>query len=216
MSNKSFLISCIGLLVTMTLTGYLSIRPEPVVVMTNLEKLPMTMAGYRGSVDRFPDSVYRELNADDNLYRHYRSEDGSQLDLYIGYYGTAKGGRTGHNPYACLPGAGWAIVDTQKIGIRQPFRSTPAEVNYVQARRDGMNTIMVHWYQTDGKTVVSTGIQQNVERFWGRLLRNRDDGAFVQITTLVADDQLPGGKSKLLKFAETLLQNLSAYWPIER
>src|SRR5665647_380428 len=118
-SNKTFGICFVSLCATLMIMVVLSIRPTPVVARTNLEYFPKEIAGYKGVDDTFPESVNRELNADKQLYRHYRSSDGSQLDLYIWYYGTAKGGRTGHNPYACLPGAGWAIVDSRKTGIRQ-------------------------------------------------------------------------------------------------
>src|SRR5665811_1355673 len=108
-SNKTYGICLVSLFTTLLIAGLLSIRPKPVIARTNLEYLPKEIAGYKGVDDTFPEAVNRELNADKQLYRHYRSSDGSQIDLYIGYYGTAKGGRTGHNPYACLPGAGWAI-----------------------------------------------------------------------------------------------------------
>ncbi len=216
MLNKSFAISLLLLLFALSAVAVIFFRPVPVVVHTNLARLPMEIAGYIGSEDAFPESVYLELNADMNLYRHYRSGDGSQLDLYIGYYGTAKGGRTGHNPYACLPGAGWAIVDSRKVSIRKPSQSPDVEVNYVRARRNGVNTVMVHWYQTASTTVVSTGIQQNIERFWGRLLYNRNDGAFVQISTQVPDEQKVEAGAKVQNFAAHILQLLPGYWPIEK
>lgn len=216
MSGKSFLVSVLCLLATMAIVGFFAIRSKPVVVRTNIENLPMELAGYRGTEDAFPASVYRELNADKHLYRHYQAGDGSRLDLYIGYYGTAKGGRTGHNPYACLPGAGWAIVDAREMGIRKPTGSSEAKVNYVRASRDGVNTVMVHWYQTAGTTVMATGIQQNMERFWGRLLHNRNDGAFVQISTQVSDDQVANAGTRVRDFAGVVLQLLPGYWPIEK
>jgi EpsI family protein len=77
----------------------------------------MEIAGFKATEDSFSDAVYKELNADMHVYRHYRSDDGRQVDLYIGYYGTAKGGRTPHNPYGCLPGAGWGIVEDQRIDL---------------------------------------------------------------------------------------------------
>lgn len=215
MSNKTFGISLVSLFAALMMVGLLSMRPRPVVARTNLDSLPEEIAGYRGVDDSFPESVTRELNADKQLYRHYRSSDGSRLDLYIGYYGTAKGGRTGHNPYACLPGAGWAIVDSRKTAIRQPGNSSNTELNYVQARRNGVNTVMLHWYQVAGTTVVSSGIRQNIEKFWGRLLHNRNDGAFVQITMQVPDESLAAAEAKVAGFAALVLKLLPDYWPVE-
>jgi len=216
MSNKAFTSSLAMLIVCFCVVGAIYSRPIPVVAQTNLEQMPVEIGGYSATEDSFSESVYRELNADKHIYRHYRDLQGNQVDLYIGYYGTAKGGRTGHNPYACLPGAGWVIVDSKKVGIRNPSQSMDVEVNYVHARRNGFNTIMLHWYQTAGSTVLVGGIQQNIERFWGRLLRNRNDGAFVQVTSQVSDEMVAEAGTKVQNFAEKVIQLLPGYWPVEK
>lgn len=216
MSNKLCAICAVMMLFVLGAVVAIFFRSVPVVVQTNLEGLPLVISGYTAIEDSFSDAVYKELNADKHVYRHYRARDGDQIDLYIGYYGTAKGGRTGHNPYACLPGAGWAIVDSRKVGIRNYSQSSDAEVNYVHARRNEVNTVMVHWYQTAGKTAMSTGIQQNMKRLLGRLLRNRNDGAFVQITSQVPDEMVAAAETRVSIFAENVLQLLPGYWPVER
>lgn len=216
MSNRAFVGCC--LLFLMTLGGVIAIsaRPVPVVSQTNLEKLPRVIAGYTATDDSFPDSVYRELNADKHLYRHYRSPKGEQIDLYIGYYGTAKGGRTGHNPYACLPGSGAAIVDTQEVYLKQAATGKNVPINYILAKKDGASTVMLHWYQTAGTKVVSTGLHQNIERFKGRVLHNRNDGTFVRITVYSGEGDVEIIRQRAEKFAEIVLNLLPEYWPIER
>ena len=214
-SRKSFLASIVMLLATIAVVGLVSARPQPKVVWTGLEHLPLTIAGYHAVEDTFPEAVTRELNADTSVYRHYKTGGGTPLSLYIGYYGTAKGGRTGHNPYACLPGAGWAIVDTRSLKVPHPSGTRVDEVNYVQARRDGVNTVMLHWYQTAGSTVISTGIRQNIERIKGRLLLNRNDGAFVQLSMQVPENQVGDATIKLQQFAGFVLELLPTYWPVE-
>ena len=214
-SNKAFFISIAIMTVTLTLLGFISVRSTPVVISTNLERLPMMIEGYSAIEDSFPDAVYRELNADMHVYRHYSDNIGTPLDLYIGYYGTAKGGRTGHNPFGCLPGAGWAIVESKEAVIGNSSTKLGTEVNYVRARKDGMNTIMLHWYQS-GEKVMSTGLRQNMERFWGRLLHNRNDGAFVRISAQVPDDLVAVADTNLLFFAGRVLKLLPEHWPTEK
>jgi len=216
MSNKSFYSSLVILLFALSAVAVIYSRPVPVVVQTNLERLPLVMAGYSATEDSFSESVYRELNADKHLYRHYRSQNGDQIDLYIGYYGTAKGGRTGHNPYACLPGGGSAIVDTGQVYLKQAVTGKTSPVNYIQSRKSDMSTVMLHWYQTAGNKVISTGLKQNIERFLGRVLHNRNDGAFVQITASVADGDVTKTRQRVERFAELLLDQLPNYWPQER
>jgi len=215
-SKKSFTVCILLLIVALVVATGFTRRAKPVVVQTNLENLPMVIAGYTAVEDSFSDSVYRELNADKHVYRHYRAVDGTQIDLYMGYYGTAKGGRTGHNPYACLPGGGSAIVETGKVSLQQQAQNKTVSVNYIHARKNEANTLMLHWYQTEGSTVVASGLQQNYQRFLGRVLRNRNDGAVVQITAPSSDVAVPQTKQKIEQFAGVVLNLLPDYWPVEK
>ena len=79
-----------------------------------------------------------------------------------------------------------------------------------------MNTVMLHWYQTAGSKVVATGLQQNIERFKGRVLHNRNDGAFVQITVTAADRDIQKSRQLVVQFAEIVLNQLPQYWPEEK
>lgn len=216
MTNKFYTICLVIMLFAVGTVAAIFSRPIPVVVQTNLEKLPMVISGYTATEDSFSDTVYRVLNADKNIYRHYKALNGDLLDLYIGYYGTAKGGRTGHNPYACLPGSGAAIVATEVVHLKQALTGKSVPINYILARQDGTSTVMLHWYQTAGTTVVATGLKQNVERFKGRILHNRNDGAFVRITAYSKDGDVQNAKQRTVQFAGTILNLLPDYWPIER
>lgn len=216
MSHKSFSVSLIILLVTIATAALISTRGEPIVVKTNLENLPMEIAGYIATEDFFPDSVYKELNADRHVYRHYRNSDGKQVDLYIGYYGTAKGGRTGHNPYACLPGAGWGIIDIKQVSLKTNNYLNGIPINYVLARKGETFETVLHWYQSAGNKVLSTGIQQNIQRFIGRVFYNRNDGAFVRVSVFGKEEYLKEADSLAKSFAEKILDLLPNYWPIEQ
>lgn len=216
MSNKFYTLCLAMLFLAAGVVAVSFSRPAPVVVQTNLEKLPMVISDYTATEDSLSDSVYKELNADKHVYRHYKSQNGDRLDLYIGYYGTAKGGRTGHNPYACLPGGGSAIIDTDVIYLKQTETDKSVPVNYILASKSGANTVILHWYQTAGKTVVSTGLKQNVERFKGKVLYNRNDGAFVQVTAYSFEGDVQKTRQRVVQFAENILNLLPGYWPVEK
>lgn len=216
MSNKTFYTSILILLTTIALVVLVSRRGEPIVVKTNLENLPMEIDSYRAKEDFFPDKVYKELNADRHVYRHYRNTDGKQVDLYIGYYGTAKGGRTPHNPYGCLPGAGWGIVDSKQVSLKANNYPRGISVNYILARKGETYETVLHWYQSAGNKVLSTGIQQNIERFIGRVFYNRNDGAFVRVSVFGKEEYLKEANSLAKSFAEKVLDLLPNYWPIEQ
>jgi EpsI family protein len=213
--NKYFLITFFILLLTAAMVLNVARRGVPQVVATNLENLPMEIAGYRGKEDRFPQEVYDTLDADLHLYRHYNPADGSGVSLYLGYYGTAKGGRTGHNPFACLPGAGWGIVQSDTVRVYPDSYPNGVDINFVVAGKDGVNNVMLHWYQSAGSTVLSSGLQQNLDRFKSRVLYNRNDGGYVQVSALSRDEDVALVQERLMSFAEEILELLPGYWPQE-
>ena len=214
MKTRPFLFALLVLSLTLAVVAKISARGEPVVLRTNLENLPMQLAGYQGTEDTFPQEVYDILQADFHLYRHYHKPQ-EELSLYIGYYGTAKGGRTGHNPYACLPGSGWGVVDNQTLVLKTPYAPQGVEVNAVIARKGEVYNVMLHWYQSAGTQILATGLQQNLQRFWGRLLYNRNDGAYVQLSSLVDEKDISSTKENLSTFAEQVLVFIPKYWPEE-
>lgn len=216
MLKNSFTISLIIFLISITGAISIAMRSVPVVVRTNLENIPMHIDNYQGTEDSFPESVYKTLNADKNIYRHYRSPNGKEVDLYIGYYGTAKGGRTGHNPNACLPGAGWGIVDTHTVQIEVPYYPKGASVNYVLSRKGSLYLVMYYWYQSAGDEILATGFRQNIQRFIGRLLYNRNDGGFIRITALTDQQHIDITAKTAKSFAATIATLLPKYWPVEK
>lgn len=216
MSNKTYATCLVAMILTAGILAARSSVSVPIVIRTNLEKIPMIVDSYTAREASFPDTVYQELNADKHVYRHYVSPNGELVSLYIGYYGTAKGGRTGHNPYACLPSQGAAIVDTDVVYLRQAGTGREMPVNYVLARKDDIDTVMLHWYQIAGNKVAATGLLQNIERFTGRILHNRNDGAYVQISASSASKDVAITREKVRLFAERVLNLLPDYWPEEQ
>lgn len=214
-SNKSYCISLAILLVAAVFVFLLSKRGQPVVVETHLERLSMEIAGLKGIKDSFPESVYRELNADKHVYRHYRSDSGRQIDLYIGYYGTAKGGRTGHNPYGCFTGAGWGIVEDGIVKINVPQTNTIVKVNYLLSQKGQDYNVVLHWYQSDRDKILATGIQMNIWRFISRVLYNRNDGAFVRVSAQTSREGIQETKRNVESFAGEVVLLLPHYWPVE-
>jgi EpsI family protein len=216
MSVRTFLISAALLLSALASIGAITHRGVPRVIATNLENLPMEIGGYIGTESRFPQSVYDALNADLHVYRVYRNDRGDWLDLYIGYYGTAKGGRTGHNPYACFPSSGWGIIETGTVQLSGSQGAKKADVNYMLTKKDGVFLNVLHWYQSDADKVLDTGFKQNLQRFVGRVLRNKNDGAFVRISTEAKESGVEAAKVRIMAFGEDILALLPQFWPEEK
>jgi len=214
-SKRQFLI-CFILLLLGNLAVYgASLRSDPVLSDIRLEGLPLQIGQFQGKRDAFPDSVYRELKADHHVYRHYEDPQGNKIDLYIGYYSTASGGRSRHNPLACLPGSGWAVVETGKETLTPRIHPGGVKVNYILAKKDGVNSMLLHWYQSDRTRILGNGVEQNINRFWGRITRNRDDGAYVQVSAYAADRDLETTRRLLERFSVSIMDALPDNWPVE-
>lgn len=215
--STPFIASIVFFLCAIIGVAALASRGVPAVVATNLENLPRKVGAYVGTEDYFDEAVYQELNADRHVYRHYQSARGVILDLYIGYYGTAKGGRTPHNPYGCFPGSGWAIVKEEPVELQvgPPYDET-VKVNYILSRKGMLYNSVLHWYQSEKTTILENGLAQNIHRFIGRILKNRNDGAFVRVSTLSSEKGLTKARRDLEDFAVRVLSLLPSYWPEER
>lgn len=176
----------------------------------------MQIGDYTATIDSFPQSVYEELKADKHVYRHYRSPDGQVIDLYIGYYGTAKGGRTGHNPYACLPSSGWVILQDNNIKLDPGYKEEMVEVNSILTKKNNIYNVVLHWYQSAGTKVIGSGLEQNIHRFISSVLYNRNDGAFVRVSMHVPKEHIQQARTKVRSFAEQILSLLPNHWPVEK
>ncbi len=215
MSNRTFILSLLLLSLSLILMLKISSRGVPKVIQTNLENIPMKIGEYKAVKDDFSQSVYEELNADRHVYRHYVNPEGQVINLYIGYYGTAKGGRTGHNPYACLPGAGWGIIRDETIQVFDRYKQASEEVKYTITRKGDQFVAMIHWYQSAGTEVLGSGLEQNIQRFINMVFKNRNDGAFVRISAATNADRVRKAGIELKKFSEKILLLLPDYWPEE-
>jgi EpsI family protein len=217
MTNKTFVICLLIFVGTIISVVAIASRGEPRVVQTNLENIPMMIGDYWGTEDFFPEGVSKELNADKYVYRHYKSKRGEQIDLYIGYYGTAKGGRTPHNPHGCLPAAGWGIVCAEDIEIiPNGYYSGAIKVNYILSQKGPLYRSVLHWYQSDGDKLLSSALKQNLHRLTARIMRNRNDGAYVEVSMNSDHEGIPQAKSAISKFAKEVLNLLHSYWPLEK
>ena len=68
----------------------------------------------------------------------------------------------------------------------------------------------------DGDKVLATGIQRNVQRFIGRTLHNRNDGAFVRVTATSNRGEIEQPRLVVKAFAEKILTLLPQHWPEEQ
>lgn len=198
-------------------------------VIGRLAEIPLQIEGYTGG-DVVVDTAYEEaLDADDSIFREYlkpteaapfeeskatlgQGRQLSRITLYVGYWGTKKGGRTGHNPYACYPSAGWAILE--KTDLSLSVGGDSPRVPMLLIAKGGEYQLVAFWYQDKG-VLLSTGIRQNIARFANRIRYGKDEGAFVRISIVLRGKGLSPEVEELRAFASALASLLPRYWPQE-
>jgi EpsI family protein len=217
MPKKSFWITLILLIATGGVLLKLHVGADIEVYRKNLDKLPSMINGMQSIDIMLEESVVKELDPDVYVFRNYILKDGSIINLYIGYYGTQKGGRSTHNPDACYPGAGWAILSEGHSTVRVANGDKWSDIvlNTMQVSKIDKQQLVYHWYQTDKSEVVVNGIQQNLHRFKSRLLRNRDDGAFIRVS-IDYHGNYQDKKREIEGFIQKLFPLIIQYWPQER
>lgn len=161
---------------------WLELRPELVVDARELTSFEYRVGPWIGQSVPLESTVEALLRADANVQRAYIDPAGATVWLYIGYYGTARGGRPEHTPCGCYTGAGWSIEASRVI----TDDGTPA--NEYAVTRDGERRLVHFWYRSQRQTGLLGGLDQNLDRINGRLANGRADGALVRLSTRVGNE----------------------------
>ena len=140
---------------------------------TRLGTFPTSIGPWRALEIPMDDAVEAELRADLNIQRAYRLATGEFVWLYIGYYGTARGGRPEHTPRNCYVSADWGI---ESASVRTLAGDGSLRVNEYEIERYGERRLVQFWYRSHRRTGMTGGLDQNLDRLLGRLLEGRGDG----------------------------------------
>ena len=163
---------------------WLTLRPGFHVDATRLASLPREIERWRAEDVPLGDTVEAELRADSNLQRVWLHANAEPIWMYVGYYGTQRGGRPEHTPRGCYTGAGYGIESTREVEV-DPVRGLRANEYLVE--RDGERQLVHFWYRSNRRTGMLGGIDQNVDRLVGRLGDGRADGALIRLSTRMVD-----------------------------
>lgn len=204
---------CLLLVGVGALAWWLQLQPPLQVDASELAALPHRIGPWQARDVPLEATVEAELRADANVQRVYRHPTGETVWLYVGYYGTARGGRPEHTPRGCYTGAGYGIESTRSL---EAAPDGELRVNEYVVERDGERQLVHFWYRSHRQTGLLGGLDQNLDRLLGRLLDGRADGALVRLSTPLREGEEVQARSRLLAFAERLDPMLAARWPEER
>jgi EpsI family protein len=158
------------------------------------------------------DDVARMLRADFNLQRAYRHPLGERVFLYVGYYGTARGGRPEHTPWLCYPSTGWEIRESRVVPV-DPGAGLRA--NELLVESEGDRRLVLFWYRSGTRTGITSGLGLSLAHLRGRLFEGRGDTALVRVSAELHDGDETRARSVLMGFASEIDRQLASHWPRE-
>jgi len=155
-------------------------------------------------------SILEALSLDDYLFKSYVRDKGT-VNLYIGYYHTAKKVGAAHDPLVCFIGQGWEIKKREQ-GEYLLNRTPGLKVSYSSmiAERQGERELVVYWFQVNGKATATTQSQKYemvLDKFSGR----PEDNAFVRISAPVNDKTPEEVRKRLFDFIEDFYPDFYRY-----
>ncbi len=150
--------------------------------------------------------IVKALELDDYANHNY-SDGNDTISLYIGYYLTSKKVGAAHDPLVCFPGQGWVVSDRQKAKIvLNPRPGNSISYSSMIVQRGSQKELIVYWFQSYDKTNPDT-FSQKIASLWKKLLTQREDNAFVRIST-------PLGEKSLPECREAIFQFIRAFYPV--
>lgn len=199
-------------LVVGALAWYLQNRPALHVDPAPLAALPHQLGSWRGTDLSLESGVEAMLRADFNLQRAYVHPLGDTVWLYVGYYGTDRGGMPEHTPAVCYRSQGWQIEERRTVEVA-PERGL--RVNEYLVEKDGRRELVHFWFRSYRRTGILGTRDRTLDHLLGRVFDRRADGSLVRISGTVDDGDVPAARSRLIAFAVRLDHALDSHWPKE-
>ncbi len=179
---------------------------------SSLGRLPLEIDGWRGIELPIESSVENMLRADFNLFRAYHHVADATVWLYVGYYGTERGGAPEHTPWVCYPANGWRIESRERIQL-DPGLGLRA--NELTVSTPGERRLVHFWYRSFRRTGLLGKLDVFLDHLLGRLGSGRADGALVRLSTDLEPGREHEARLRLRAFAVSLEPLLARHWPEE-
>ena len=179
-----------------------------------LPSFPQQLGDWTGTDLAMDKDTLQVLGPGDFLLRIYNRTDRSvpYLGLFIAYFPSQRAGDTIHSPKNCLPGAGWAPVESSRVDLSVPGRS-PFPVNRYVIAKGEARQLVLYWYWAHDRGVAS--------EYWAKyylvadsIALNRSDGSLVRITTpLLPGESVDQAQQRMMPFVSDVVARLQNYIP---
>ena len=183
---------------------------------SSIKGISLTLDHWQGKEIPLSDGVEKMLRADSQFQRRYLSPNSDLVWLYVGYYGTERGGRPEHTPWVCYPSAGWVILSAIEMSPGgDSSEGSGGLLNELVVEQGGARRLVHFWYQTHRTKNIATETGLTIDHVLGRLSASgRADGALVRLSTPIDRAGIEPARQRLRDFATALEPELRLNWPI--
>lgn len=152
-----------------------------------LAALPYEFDGLVGEDVPLDDRVLDKLNPESYVFRTYRAGDAPGVGLYVAYYRDPREGAQIHSPMHCYPGAGWRILSSEPLPVRD-LHGQSTRMQRLVVEKHGARDVVVYWYDTrTGRLTSDFDLKWNLMRT--ALLHRPQDAAFVRWSTTLDEGE---------------------------
>ena len=189
-------------------SGEIIVQREP------LASFPDRLGSWIGTDVPIAADTLEVLGSGDFLLRVYQNAAVRQpyVDLFIAYFASQRSGDTIHSPKHCLPGAGWFPIESSRVTVALPGKSSLPANRYIIAKGDERQVVL-YWYLAHDRAVAS--------EYWAKfylvadsIRMNRSDGALIRFTTpLASGEDMQSAERRLLSLAGEAAPYFDRYIP---
>jgi len=202
----------VAVLLVQAAAYYMGVPQERVPMRQALSQFPPELEGWR-LVREFPmDPQTQEvLRADDTLNRVYsNAARTADVNLFIAYFQSQRGGKAPHSPKNCLPGAGFEPAASGVQDVSVPGRTI--RVNRFVVTRGEDRKVVLYWYQSRDRVVASEYVAK-IRLVLDSIRYHRSDTALIRVTVPAPRAQDDLATEIGMSFIRCVFPSLSAYLP---
>ena len=212
MSFKHTLTASALMILTMVFLNYLG-HTEDIHPNKPFSTFPKQIGEWAGEEYHFESRIYNLLGVDDYVLSSYRTSEGRQVNLYIGFYQSQREGDLIHSPKHCMPGAGWNVVHTSLEEITIPG-AVPGKIKTIKLmlQKGAQKKIVLYWFQSRGR-IIASEYMQKIYLVVDSIIRHRTDGSFIRLITSVENGDEDRALTTLKDFAVQIMPIVNEYIP---
>jgi EpsI family protein len=148
------------------------------------------------------------LRADDTLSRLYSGP--GQVDLFVAFFKSQRGGVTPHSPKVCLPGNGWTPETSSIISVSVPGETASIPVNRFIVTHGEQRSLVLYWYQNPQRVTANEYLSKFYLVYDALRYRRSDEALVRVIADISASNDAAAAEQHALQFIRDV------YLPLKR